>query len=574
MQNKSLLFLSAILLIATAAVSCKQETITEPESTNDEQYPSHIENVALYFEDETKVDINGSTGISTWTSGDKISYYVYNTVASNGSYNLGTVSNGSVSISLNERQSRRFYAVYPASSALPANYGDPTLQVIYPLSIDVTGKNSETYSPVPMIAQNADEQALTFYHVGGLLRISLSDIPTGTTKFKVLTLGFSGNLTGYSTISSPNTNEPVSALPTGGSPQKYVYICNTDGFSSSASINIPLPAGDYSSLTGIRIDAYNSSDVVLGTAIKLVDGWGTVSRRTGKKMAINFNTDISPIITGGNGKFRDLYLSSDILKWDATNNYYTFSGSDDPFVQLSQYKVGRNITYHTWAGNANSLYARLTGGTQGKNSVVVAPLPTPAASVGWSSALEGWRIPSIDDWNRILNGNPSSYGGAIVVNNSTVSKGYAHVLVDCTNADASHKGWTSYSGSGTTFSTSGTQTSNYQLGLLLIPDGSFVICEELELVGSGNQSKVNKITYSQLVKFMNNGCAFLPASGWEYGDYPGWQYAGRGAGFYSSTNTSSGSGYHMYFTYYELNYARNYLYTSTQDAYPVRLVHE
>lgn len=87
-----------------------------------------------------------------------------------------------------------------------------------------------TYTSKKFLAQNADDQSLTFYHVGGILRISLDNVPSGTTKIKVTLLGFTGKISGYSTVSSPESTTPSAAFPSDGTLQKYVYIINTSGY--------------------------------------------------------------------------------------------------------------------------------------------------------------------------------------------------------------------------------------------------------------------------------------------------------------------------------------------------------
>ena len=104
----------------------------------------------------TKTTYDSIEGQFKWNKDDAIAVHF-----SGGSYVTATVDSVTHKVTFASRpagQSRDCYAVYPASAAVAANYGKPTLQVKYPDTYDMTdivdGKRSFEESLCPMVAVN------------------------------------------------------------------------------------------------------------------------------------------------------------------------------------------------------------------------------------------------------------------------------------------------------------------------------------------------------------------------------------------------------------------------------------
>lgn len=209
-QNRNVTFVLVCLI--AFAISC--EKVSESEILVEHCVSSKTDAIHVSMEgsfNQTKVTVNGSSGVASWTSGDQIAYCVTNGSATQ--YNIATVdvANSNILPDIASGYSRANYAIYPAASR-GTNYTTPT--VVYPTSYDLSGKPAETYSPVPMVATNTGS-SLTFYHVGGLLRMHLTEVDASATK---VTVQFNGmtDVTGTYTVSNPGTTSASTTVSTGG----------------------------------------------------------------------------------------------------------------------------------------------------------------------------------------------------------------------------------------------------------------------------------------------------------------------------------------------------------------------
>lgn len=154
-----------------------------------------------------------------------------------------------------------------------------------------------------------------------------------------------------------------------------------------------------------------------------------------------------------------------------------------------------------------------------------------------------WRLPTWNEWSAILG---TSRSGSTV--NGTTSRHYAFVrLTGVTHA-----------GSSTPF------------GLLLFPDGKTITGFTLS-----NMDNINintGITSAQLLQYLNQGCIFLPASGYYTLGNIGWNAYefGVGYGVWWSSSSNDNNADYLFFTENVDPSAANG--GKTRDYYPVRLV--
>ena len=240
------------------------------------------------FDDSTKVDISSTTGAATWTTGDQIVLCESNGVYTYWLYGDVDTESSEVSVTLDDGYSRVNYAIYPASAAT-SNFTTPT--VVYADSYSMDGvANPETFSMAPMVAINSGQ--LNFYHVGAMLRLSLSFIPPYARKIRVTFNGIT-YVTGTYSVSNPGTASASTTLSSGS--HNYVDYTKSTNFDIVTALNIPLPTGDYTSCTGLTVGYYDENDDLI-TSQDIEFPYKALFRASGKKTAgANVYTDLSKV---------------------------------------------------------------------------------------------------------------------------------------------------------------------------------------------------------------------------------------------------------------------------------------
>lgn len=284
-------FTITLAALATLA-SCTQEA-AQPEDRPEAkgllvEIPITLEQPGGDLAPATKVDANLTTGVCTWTNGDQIAVNV------SGAYRNTAVdiSTNTISLALSEGQTLTNYAVYPAGYQDESNYSGDTPGVIYPKDYDLTGHatltdaGGTTYTLAPMMAVCTSE-ALNFYHVGGMLRLEMTQVPATTAKLEVEFMGMT-DVCGTCTVTNPGTVKATTAI-TSGKGNKITVTGFTQA--ESMNVNIPLPCGDYSSLTAIRVKLLDSSDGELKLISKPCT-WGTLKHAYVRIVSVDFDNDV------------------------------------------------------------------------------------------------------------------------------------------------------------------------------------------------------------------------------------------------------------------------------------------
>ena len=216
---------------------------------------------------QTKVSFDSYEGKFAWTPDDQLAVYY-----SDGTKSIATVAtDGTVEVPASTASRyRSYYAVYPASVVENITDGSQPLVVTLPYSYDISdivanasGNPGADFSPLPMVAQNdEDNDILMFYHVGGLLRITLTGVKVGTKQVLVM---FDKGVTGSFAVSNPGTDHPtISAAEVEGYGFTNDYVLytvdNTDeGITDSSKpivLNVPVPCGTYNTVSVSTIGTY------------------------------------------------------------------------------------------------------------------------------------------------------------------------------------------------------------------------------------------------------------------------------------------------------------------------------
>ena len=193
---------SIVLFIALLSACAKEWA---PEAGNENL---RTETLKARIEGTTKVNISDA-GKFSWTEGDKIAVH-----RSIGGYETAVLTkDGAFNIHLEEGAVRDNYALYPAAIADESLYGSSDLTVNLPNAYSIPKTGMDEYSPLPMVAKNdpnADD--LLFHHLGGVLRLVLTDIPYEMQKI-VINLG--KKVTGPFAVQGLDTASPYIALSDG-----------------------------------------------------------------------------------------------------------------------------------------------------------------------------------------------------------------------------------------------------------------------------------------------------------------------------------------------------------------------
>ena len=339
MKGKPAKHILAALAGAAVLLGC---TRTEPETVGAASLTARIaEEVPA-----TRTSYDGYEGKFLWNEGDEIAVHISDGTAA-GRYETFKVlpndpaETASVPISTTNSMTRNAYAVYPASAAVAAAYGSPTLKVSLPASYDisdiVSGASSiktSDFSPCPMVAINdptAAPDELDFYHVGGLLRITLKGVKATTQKVRVT---FDEYATGTFTVATPSAipsasveGPKITAPDESGRGKVVTFTLAESSLGATLAagnivLNVPVPCVTFNSVTVETLNAAGEAE-----AAKTFDEKPLVfNRHHGKKLAFGelaFDfvlgtlpdatteglSDVTVTYPGGDGSFASSFVS-------------------------------------------------------------------------------------------------------------------------------------------------------------------------------------------------------------------------------------------------------------------------
>lgn len=289
------MILASAFVVALA--SCEKENAIETPDGQGSNGSGTVQ-LGLRLEPDTKVSLSKDNNFA-WESGDVIGVWVgAGANDAGGSFRECKVESedSDKKISVDISGGNRYnYAVYPYSVKPSYNTGTGNLTITLPDSYKLS-EVADTKTPLPMIAvNNKNADALVFYNVAGMLRLTVNDIPSGTSYLKV---DFNGNqVCGEFSISSINPG--VSTIATAPDSKTGDVITITEiGKATSAVVNIPLPTGTYGSIT---VSAWNGSKVPLKAK---VEAFGySAKRKTGKAISTSLTGPLTGVFEVGKSKY-------------------------------------------------------------------------------------------------------------------------------------------------------------------------------------------------------------------------------------------------------------------------------
>ena len=413
-MKKIFLYISVL----AAAVACNTAVIDNDPSQSGVDPVTGIKMITEIISGQrgsaTKATIsNDDAPAFAWTMGDNIAVHV-----SNGKY-VFTSGDGGAStntatanftVVYPEGTSRDAFAVYPSTivSENAGNYGQSgdTLDVTLPSSYTLA-QVSGTTTPCPMIATNSPGAGLVFYQLCGLLRLTVNSIPPST---KRLEIDFNGKkVSGEFSIASPvpGTSDIKTATDADHDvikifkegPTEEVTL-NDNKWLDDLVLNIPLPTGDYTSITVTAFNALSGGDTVL----TMTRPFGyTASNEYGTKQTFSF-----PVISISSST-RVLFSPGNLVK---TNTETVASGNASyEFESVPFNTNGGSLGYGQGTPTATSARGYFTW--------------YEATSLGSLTigGISGWRALSEGEWNYVMAGNGIGRTMKYVIGRSFVVKG-------------------------------------------------------------------------------------------------------------------------------------------------------
>ena len=535
------------------------------------------EEIPLWFEGvnglATRVDVAGpgeaNPGACFWTEGDQIAVYVKGAGAD--CYQVKTVrsigvnttpandrSKGKVLLSLAEGQNRANYAVYPAYARVDGKTGDPDdgdtdndeLWINYPSEYDystVAAADVAKYAPVPMVAVNrpvdlADPSAtapsLKFYHVGGVFRVTVPNVPAAALSLR-FTFPAGMKFTGTFNVTDGGTTSATLSAIAGETYGNVVTVkLPADYAGGDITLNIPLPDGDY--------EASDRSYTItaLSESLAFMEEKGFVNWKDHLRGQGKLQTPPALKTLGTTGGF---YLTRGYLTRNPASSVdpaqMSLSGTD-PLEILSYYRTGVSTDakkfYFDWNDLGRIMMPEGFDGSAGFEDAVL--------------TIDGipYRVPSCDEWAKIVT---SDRPGATV--NGTANRLYSKVKVNLTGSNYS-----------------GIENSGEISGLLLYPDGgTFTTTATNFNTKTAGFSEISYAEYRRLCE-SPTGCVFLPCTGYENG-YNSWDNGGTVGYYWSSTPFDSSNACSLCFSSNSISHSATQSSSHSKTLiFPVRLIRE
>ena len=246
-MNYFKMLLAGALVIAIASCAKEESPVNNQNQNGQNGKGNSSVTLGLQLEPSTKVTLSEEKGSGkfAWETGDQIAVWV-GTDAENGCFQACEVNaDKNISVDLAGGKDRFHFAVYP-NGVNPTYSSTDGLTITLPDTYKLSDV-SDTKVPLPMVAVNNNKSdVLTFYNVGGLLRLTVKSIPEGTEYLKV---DFNGNkVCGAFSIADPKPgNSTIATVPASNAGD---VITITDlGKAEPAIINIPLPTGKYGDIS-------------------------------------------------------------------------------------------------------------------------------------------------------------------------------------------------------------------------------------------------------------------------------------------------------------------------------------
>ena len=240
--------ISILAIIILGLVSCQKEDILPEEPVTP---PATLNQTIILDASKEELSTISETNAELhmlWKKGDAIAVHVMRNNTGRflkfDLYQGDGSTNGKFRGEIAGDESLTPFAIYPYQEDLSISGTD--------LSFELPQKRNYTQSlDAPMIAHiNEDKSILEFKHLCGFLQFTLENVPTNATTFKLIA---SKNIAGNCMINFQN--EELGLQMMDNASNSIVVDLTSDNPSSTYQILIPVPVGEYASMSFVLTDA-------------------------------------------------------------------------------------------------------------------------------------------------------------------------------------------------------------------------------------------------------------------------------------------------------------------------------
>lgn len=528
MEKRVIIGLAACVMVLSV-LSCAKEQ--QKEDPQEDQNGLVTEILSATKEgDATKVTMNPSR-VFGWSALDDVAFTIYK----GGSYEFRTSDHYGQTepgkFVVTHSGIRQGYAVMPAS--FQGSYDGSTLVVNYPDSYDIsadvdggcydnaavvnpeTGKGTH-FIPFPMVSVSnsaTDGGSLTFYSIGAMAKVTVSDVPAGT---KNLYITFNKPVTGTFPVANPGTAD--SKVSCSGTANTTVTVkISESGLASQQNITlyIPIPVCD----EGLQVISSLTTPPKAALARNRGYAFATsaISSHNNNQPFFTFDDKLYEIAPGNLSKASGVsgtwsFLPNQVIT-QLDRHTTDLSSVDVTTIARDVFTLDelKSVFYNSAPDEEADFAGYTLNGTLANIDVSLAGKD--------GNEHQDWGMITYDLANKILNNNTSTgmVGGIEQAH-------LASVLVDVSGSEMSEYGLLNDS-----FNYPG---NKYVYGALLFPNGYFditdlVVADVNDATGDDDLTNKPIISYAAFKSMVDSGVIFFIAAGRHYYNRsPKWQDVG------------------------------------------------
>ena len=221
-------------LLAVTAISCQKESLQEPEYLGNFTVRASREACI-----DTKASVSSADGKFTWSKGDAIGIYNGSTfdklMTGDADGSASATFRGFVTGTAQD------YAVFPYK--FQPKYSESKLTVTLPASYEWKANEANTPMLATFGSSSSNSLSLSFKHLGGLVKVTVNNMPTNVAKFVFNT---DKDITGAYEVSNLGSATETQQISSAGNAQdNEVTFTFTAGAVADMDFYIPVPVGDY-----------------------------------------------------------------------------------------------------------------------------------------------------------------------------------------------------------------------------------------------------------------------------------------------------------------------------------------
>ena len=322
MRNSLLFFAAVSLLLA----SCQKEQLVEDKLSNGVVTEVSATFEALVPDGATKASVSISENIGTfsWQEDDAAAFVLDSKTA----YGKGTYNATSQMFQIQGEANSHHDAVYPYD--LVGSTSPSTEHVVKSVTVPSTREWAANQTNVAMYGTYTSDK-YTFKHLGGLVKVTVVNVPTTAKTFVFKTAGKKINGTFTVEIVGGEKVIKTNSTSTGGEDIYTLNLPTTITANSTMDFYVPLPVGD-----GYKFVFYLKDD----SSNDLVKIEGTTAQTVTRKSIL-----VMPTITLAAASIEDIYKSATVQEVPAGHSGdFLLAKSEKVVLKVNTSTVDKDIT--------------------------------------------------------------------------------------------------------------------------------------------------------------------------------------------------------------------------------------